>query len=429
MFPRIDHNTVRGFGHGITRRSAPWHTLLVACLCALGTLSGTTGAEPFANLRDVTIDEFRVGANGEPIVLPVTIGDKTFRLLLDTGAVTSILDDSLRPLLELATDAKTPDAPEPAPTLYRPPPMRVGRVNFGRPEVAVYPGLRDGFATAGVDMDGFLGMNALRDYILHIDFDSGVLRFLSAVDRGFGTAVPLHAKRGTFHATANIAGEDASFLIDTGALSFDTGSLQKPLFDRLLQAGRIRLFTGRDDRAWRLGGVVAIRVAECDGITLGPFRHDHLIVDDTKTDNKLGIGYLQRFAIVFDFPDSTMYIRPSKAYNRRDAQLLGGFDLIRLDGKTVLVGIEPNGEAAAAGLEEFDQLEFVDGIAAKSKSVYSLIRLFTEPGQKKIVYRRGVTQRQTLLFLRDRKVSRLASDRKACRSGVGSAGDETSNDK
>jgi hypothetical protein len=382
-------------------RCARSRALLIAFAWALSTAALADASEQDGKLAARTIDEFEVGASGEPLVLPVTIGKTTYRFLLDTGSIVCVLDDSFLDRVEPAPDAKISDAPEPAPKLYRPSSMRLGGIDFGRPECSVYPGFHNIFEINGINIDGILGMNVLRKHVVQIDFDRGTLCFLTAADPDARTALPLEARRGTFHVVGKLGGADTSFLVDTGNLSFYAGSLEKALFDRLLEAGHLRLFTDRQDNSWTSGGIVPIRLAESDGISLGPFKHDHVMVSDTAQDNKLGLGYLSRFEVTFDFPHSVMYVRPSKAFDRNDACVLGGFGLAHIRGRILFVEIEPAGAGAAAGLEQWDELECIEGAAVKDISAFAIARLFTKPGRVRITYRRDARQRETVLFLRE----------------------------
>jgi predicted aspartyl protease len=330
---------------------------LVAVLFCLGKSEGHEPPELLA--ADSVLAQFKIEKRGAPIVLPVTIGDSTYPFLLDTGAVVCVFDDSLRPQLELAPDAKIPLVEGPLPgKLYRPPPMRLGPLLVGPKVGFVFPGFHDTFAPVSTEVYGVIGMNALHEHVLSVDFDSGIIRFLRRATGSLGTPIRLELKFGTYHAIGEIAGNNApeAFLIDTGHCGFNSGSVRKDLFDQMLASGTLGLFTDRRDTALTSDGIVATRVAQARGFSLGPFKHDRVIISDTATSSKVGLGYLSRFMVTFDFPRSTMYLRPGKEFNRADRCGLDGFGIARIDGKTLVCQVDGGSAAAAAGLKKWDEL-------------------------------------------------------------------------
>lgn len=383
-------------------RSPFFNQLLLAFATVLFCMPAIArSAEPSAQPGTATIAEFRIDPGGGPLVVPVTVGDTPCRFLLDTGSLACALDETFRDRVELEPNPNIPDAAPPPPRLYRPASMRLGSIDLGRPECALCPAFHDTFKINGIDIHGIIGMNALRHHVIQVDFDGGLLRFIRAVDRGAGTAVPLQWKRGACHVAAKLAGENMSFLIGTGNLSFYAGSLEKPLFDRLVSRGELDLFQGRRDNSGTSAGIVPIRVGECRGFSIGPFERDRLIFSDTMTDSKLGIGFLSRFCVTFDFPRSVMYLRPGRGFDRRDACWLGGFGLAHINGKILAVEIEPMGAAAVAGLEQWDELKTIDGAPIENMAFSELYHLLSAPGRLKLQFRRGSEDRQTVMLLHD----------------------------
>jgi hypothetical protein len=377
------------------RFAAFWLTTL------LSGLGKTDGYEPPAvPATDGTIAQFKVEPRGAPLILPVTIGDASYPFLLDTGTVSCVFDDSLKGHLELAPDAKFPGGPEPPSKLYRPPPMRLGSMLIGPKPGFIYPGFHDVFVPLGLEVHGVIGMNALLDQVISIDFDNGVIRFLNRATADLGAAIRMEWKSARFHVVGEIAGNRGeTFLIDTGHCGFDTGSIRRELFDRMLASGALRLFTNRRDTAWRFGGAVPIRVAETRGFSIGPFTHDRLIVNDDKHFNSLGLGHLSRFTVTFDFPQSTMYLRPGKEFNRADRCDLSGIGLARIYGKTLVSRLDPGSVGASAGLQKWDEILSIDGMPTPTASIFELCRLFTEPGQRRLVLSREGVQKEVVVVL------------------------------
>ncbi len=401
----FNHKHSRAFGLrlGGRRLRTVRRAMALVCAWALSTSpfwgSPTCAVEDAANYTDaITIAKFQIAAHGAPLILPVTIAGRIYPFLVDTGAVVCLLDRSFEAQVERSKGTDVPEPPTPPPTLYRPPPMSIGPIDTGRPECILRSGFHDAMYLAlGEDIYGILGMNVLREHIVDIDFDDGRLRFLRALPADRQTRLALDAKHGRFYVAAKLSDQDERFLVDTGHVSFYSGAIRKPVFDKM--AGSAALHVFGNCTGLSMSGAARVRAADVDVFRLASFEHKHLVFCDTDQETKLGLGYWSRFRVTFDFPRSALYIRPAGEFTRRDSVPLEEFELALLLGAYIIVSLEPGGTAEAAGLKPWDEMKAVDGRPLKGMSMWEVQRRFTRPGTCRIDYiRNGVPGQVTLMF-------------------------------
>jgi len=93
-------------------------------------------------------------------------------------------------------------------------------------------------------------------------------------------------------------------------------------------------------------------------------------------DNLLGLAYLSRYKITFDFPNRVLYSRAGKAFDKPDPTDVSGLHLLRKEGATIVGRVDSDSAAEASGLEEDDIILAVDGLDADPTSLTDLRRVF-----------------------------------------------------
>ena len=90
-------------------------------------------------------------------------------------------------------------------------------------------------------------------------------------------------------------------------------------------------------------------------------------------DGNIGIGLVKKFDVIFDYPDSVMYLKPGPSYRKKDEHDMSGLVYYADtddDGQHILITkIEPGSAGEAAGLQADD--EIVD-INFRSTTQFSL---------------------------------------------------------
>ncbi len=155
--------------------------------------------------------------------IPVGWNGKQSYFLVDTGCSTTVLDKSAFPQLQpqetnvnVATSAGRTDF-----SFFNPPDLRVGVFELENFGAVVRTDLSAKERMSKKPVIGILGMSALNEFILQIDFDSRKFRFLMPDHRphpDWGEVVPMviGSSRNAF-VRVQIAGIEESFEIDTGA--------------------------------------------------------------------------------------------------------------------------------------------------------------------------------------------------------------------
>lgn len=355
----------------------------------------------------VVLEEFNVTRGGNFLTLPVRINGRSYPFLLDTGCTFCCFDGALRALLGSKTRTEMAGVAGGSAQVdfYEAPPFTIGRIDF-RPKEAIHADLREDLLLMGCDVFGIVGLTCLLDKVVSIDFDAGKVRFLDRVPSGAGARIPLEwSMKGKLldgpYAVANIAGTgECRFFVDTGCVSFHTGELQKSLLDRLRTSGQVE-YIGPEVSAWGIAGTVPKRMARLRQLSIGPFTHRELLVSDSSLNNKLGLRYLSRYVVTFDFPNKAMYLREGVNFSRADAIPLSGLQLFAADGRVIAADISEGSVAERAGLRQWDELAQIDDIPAKPSTLFDLRVLLTKPGTRRVVFLRDGQRRETTLHLVD----------------------------
>lgn len=235
--------------------------------------------------------------------------------ILDTGSSMTILDKSLESKLGRRLDAadsfffgvETESQLYDAPTLYlgNTPLKTTGN------EVAVVDFKQLQIVNSGQPVMGLLGIDILRHYCLQLDFKAGRIRFLD-VDhvnkKDWGKPFPLtDIGDGCLCVSANLAGvQGSASLIDSGN-NLD-GWLLPELFQRWTNQaihpgnGEVRYPDGA------FGGETYPYNIHTHRLALPSYNGDsHLLL------NGIGIHFLARHLVTFDFPKRTMYLKRTSA--------------------------------------------------------------------------------------------------------------------
>lgn len=371
------------------------------------------------------VAEFRFTPRGDLVTVQVDVAGHKYPFLLDTGSSHWVFDDSLRPLLGPSIGRVMMDTSR-STDLFGMPPARVGRMHLASGTQVICAPLHDDGAPLGADIYGILPMEFLRGKIFQIDFDRGTVVFLSQMPEDPGRRFSLtwlDGKRPLLEIDVPEVGKEP-FLVDTGCRTMTAGMLRKEVFGQLAARGRIRPISNISRSGTSLvslGGTVQTRLGKIDRLNVGPFRHERLIFCHCEIEgpayfslpsaydgNLIGLGYLSRYVVTFDFARSAMYLKPGREYARQDRYDLAGMRIARVDGKTIVNNVDQGTPAQDAGLKEADEILEIDGIPAAEVSVFEIQRAFATPGERKLQYARkvnGTLERRmvTLVFADSRE--------------------------
>jgi hypothetical protein len=177
---------------------------------------------------------------------------------------------------------------------------------------------------SGHNIRGFLGMTFLNDKVVRIDFDNGKLALMRShpgqQDNSFAIS---YAEGHIPMMTVDIGhGRTVSFELDTGMHTNDWGVVEKTLFAALVECGEATL-TGSKVGSVTIEGEQWQRLATVKQCRLGAFQHGDLAFREGE-ENRLGLAYLARFRVTFDFPNDRIYLVKGTGFDRpREENRLG----------------------------------------------------------------------------------------------------------
>jgi hypothetical protein len=209
--------------------------------------------------------------------------------VVDTGSSWTMLDKSLEPTLGKRLDTITITSwdVKQAASVYAAPKLYLGGTPLDMSTIVTCDFRKLRFPGAA---GGILGMDFLKHYCIQLDFEAGKIRFLDPYHvnaAALGKAFALTLSRGnlpTIHHASLSGGKATEALIDTGYY-----------VDGVAKKGAAKA----DDSG-------TVRLAECvwDGRT-----YRNLIVRADENASLLGLRFLARHLVTFDFPHRTMYLK------------------------------------------------------------------------------------------------------------------------
>jgi len=361
----------------VEERASAWGAIVAACLMA----TAVVGAEPAPADRAAGA-AFTFDADLDYVFLPVEIGGRDYRCVVDTAAA-NYLDVSLRPLLgpRLETGQMLTPSGIREMGLYAAPAARVGPLPLcptGTVNCSDFAALRE---STGFDIRGLVGLDFLRNWITRIDFDRGRIEFLdprAAGDRpDWGDPIPLSRDaHGLTWVTVTVgAGQTARFVIDTGWRR--TGSLDAATAAALAASGDFRKTGATElvDQAGRRAAVLG-RLAHA---SLGSFRSENLQFS-VGNYNILGLNYLRRFGVVFDYAGQRLYLTAGKRFAEPDRGSMSGLLFRFRPAEVVVTFADENGPAYAAGVRAGDRVQKINDRPIADLTSADVQRIVKSPG-------------------------------------------------
>ena len=238
----------------------------------------------------------------------------------------------------------------------------------------------------GEKVDGYLGIDVLRNYRLLVDYDTKTIKFWPALQENWTppdwASVPLTAFAGfgddMVYGVNASAGDcvAVSFLVDTGGAG--ECALSQKTFREWKATGHISSL-GKDQFT-SVGGLSSSEFGRLRDLRLGEFHHRKVQVTALKW-NLLGRGYFWQFVCLFDFPGSRLYLKPGKRFGRGNCSSLDGLELPPLSYLGALfspamrvLGVQPGSPAERLGLQKGDLLLTLGDLKLRSYPLSVLYR-------------------------------------------------------
>jgi hypothetical protein len=247
--------------------------------------------------------------------------------MVDTGSPMLVLDKSLEPDLGpcLGTDTLWNFGARYEASRYAAPKLYLGDT----PLITDSNALASDFvgkmsSRPGRPVMGVLGMDCLQRYCVQLDFKARKMRFLDPNNlkpARLGQAFPLtFSSKGNsytewirpyIHHAGLVGGEDTDLLIDTGYS--DDGSLKPELFRQEIQEQKLRVPEDTTQDQEPNGVLLPLCVwngATYTDLWVGNGRDS---TEGGSGENSLGLRFLARHLVTFDFPHRTMYLKRTRS--------------------------------------------------------------------------------------------------------------------
>ncbi|MGA3266645.1 MAG: aspartyl protease family protein [Verrucomicrobiota bacterium] len=294
-------------------------------LCSCATRCAPRGAVGSAVPAEASFNE-DAGAGGLwGDLLFVTLRLESGKELLfnvDTGAPVTVLDRSLEPILGKRQGEKPIHYAwsDGTANTYRAPKLYLGNAQLRTGDlvwVDDLSGLHRPTNTLSSPVQGILGMDCMRHYAIQLDFDAGKMRFLESGHlkrEALGMAFPLTIDH-SGHVT--VAGffmgtKGVNAIIDTGCAC--DGVLEPKEFQLALQQQRAAWTN------WFKYPTGFVRYTVCfQKLVFGGESCTNIVIDEapamvangrTYYLNAIGLPFLARHLVTFDFPKRLMYLQP-----------------------------------------------------------------------------------------------------------------------
>ncbi len=370
------------------------YNMFVACVLAAGVVAGFSDA---ACAQPKLLAEFSVATGGEPILLPVTMNGKTYKFLLDTGANRTTFDKKLEPLLgdpKYTMEAQLENGETHQMKVFYAPEASVGPLSLQEAGPVFCEDLTSLREATGLDIDGALGNTFLGRYAVQIDFDNGKVRFYEnqsvkpIPDWGLPNDMEI-LPSGVPVIIASLAGDiDNVMLVDSGY--GDIGMLPAELFDLLRKGKNMPTATAKHLR--RNSQAVESILGRIDDIRVGELRYSGMTFDRSEANvSLLGLGFLSRHTVTFDFINDRLYLKKGKKFDQPDEIDMSGLHLLKKSNGIVVHSVDENSPAAKAGLRSDDILRRINNVDVNTLSLSDIRKQFYSGDGKEfeIIFQRG----------------------------------------
>lgn len=376
--------------------------LFTGCATLPDSYSGTCA-------KPEVLAEFKIEGGAKPILLPVTFDGEEYDFILDTGATHVVFDASLKDKLGKRflwpKKAKVAGGKTVKVELFRIPQAYLGPLSLKDRGLIAVIDLELLSSTLGRKVHGLIGMDFLKKYVVQIDFDEGLISFHKSTSDGgifsflrpqknehpdWGEKVPIKYKLFSSlpYINGNVDGNKVSFLIDTGTFRWSkkgSVTLSGDLESRIFEKVRSEIFskTKKTERTTLASHIPSAskRFTVVAKFPIGSLEYKDFIFEESY-ESILGIPFLCRHLVTFDFPNHKMYLKKRMGFDRpSDIKVeLKGLDFaMQRRGDNIFVSsVDPNSPAYKKGIRQNDLLLKVDDQDVSSYGLVELVEFLSK---------------------------------------------------
>lgn len=338
--------------------------------------------------------------NGHVIFLPVSVnGSPAGSFVLDTGAQGSSLNTRTANTLRLPLGrGGTSHGAGGAVASHRLTgvTLGVGEARLEKLDLAAIE-LAPLESNTGRPIDGILGSDLFRRYVVEIDYETKLVRLYEPsgfASEGRGTSLPLRFEdqHPYVRAAVTLPGRgvlDGEFVLDLGSnfalILLPSFIEEKKLRDSLPPT--IETF-GRG-----VGGEVGLPIGRASRLQIGAHALDAPVTAFPRSGTfgrkgkagNIGSAVLRRFRLTFDYPRSRMFLEPNGRFGDPFEFDMSGLQLVTESPAFDVVRVSrvlPNSPAAEAGLRPADEILSVAGRPAAAMRLAELREMFRQPDRE-----------------------------------------------
>ena len=372
-------------------------SICFACLC-LFVLSGCATLNqnsPEQIAEPEVLAKFELTSGNKLLSLPVQFdGEQLF--VLDTGSSKTIFDISLKDKLgKRILWPKKGKASHGKPITieyFQAPHAHLGSLCLKKCNKIGVLDLAPVSSGAGQKVDGIIGMDFLKKYVVQIDFDNRTVSFIKSKKEGniFSFLEPAKNSHPEWGQPIAIRYEFLSglplvkatidnnisveFMIDTGFSSFYECHLKSDILQKI-RPNIQSIVNGSSHTAAGEVSFASKKMAVVDKFSIGPFEYSDSIFLESNS-SMLGLVFLSRHLVTFDFPNRKMYLKEGDRFSKTGdfpISLSCGFDMIRDENNIIIGTVDSNSVAYTKGIRQKD---IVIKINSQDVSLHSTRELY-----------------------------------------------------
>ncbi len=253
---------------------------------------------------------------------------------------------------------------------------------------------------AGVHIHGLLGYDFFNNLAVKVNFSDSTLTAYRPKDIkkfGKGEKIPITIEDEKPYLEANVQLTDGS--IKRSKLIVDLGaghpiSLENMATENLLPKKYIIANLGIG-----FNGPINGYLSRISGIELGKYKIRNLIssfptndspntYETIKRDGNLGIELLKKFTVVFDYPDSAIYLKPNPNYKTPFEHDMSGLEYYANgDGyrHVIISRVEPGSAGDKVGLEKDDEIVAINFMPISTMSLEQIDDIFKSQDRRNLL--------------------------------------------
>jgi len=284
------------------------------------------------------------------IFLPVQLDGRECSFLFDTGASFVVLDKSFRHLVakplslkeaEARTGIKfaskhirTPNG-EVKLEMYKAFPLRLGKLQIANRFPYLLADLKALWPFSGEKFCGILGVSFIRQFRWEIDFKKGEIKAYVGAEpymQGYSARTPIFWSKARIPQVAvNFQGKEIAFDIDTG----DNGSGRMKKENLLFLQERSQILASQKQEIVTVSSLSMSKEYRLRSLSFANVLYPKVVMQES-AQNAIGLAFLKRHNIVFDFPFNMLYLQHHKDYAAKQELDKSGLRVVIQDEKLIV---------------------------------------------------------------------------------------------